>query len=103
MAQRVSGVICPTCGQPVIPAGLTLPPMKQRILDAVRRRPGIDAEALRAVIWAADPAGGPEDRKVLHVHIHQLNRSLAPSGVAVRGSRTAGYRLQHLNSGGQRP
>jgi hypothetical protein len=93
---------CPTCGQAVVPAGLTLPPTKQRILDAVRRRPGIDAESLRSLVWAKDPSGGPEDPKVLHVHIHQLNHLLAASGVAVRGSRSAGYRLQRVDSKGQR-
>jgi hypothetical protein len=45
------------------------------------------------LVWAHDPAGGPEDRKVLHVHIHQLNRLLHPLGIRVRGSRTGGYRV----------
>jgi hypothetical protein len=71
-----------------------LPPVKQRILDAVRQQPGIGAEDLRAIVWADDPAGGPEDRKVLHVHIHQLNQKIAALGIAVRGSRSNGYRLQ---------
>jgi hypothetical protein len=84
--------ICPYCGSPTVPAGLVLPRIKQLILSIVQKRPGIDAEALRAVVWADDPAGGPEDRKVLHVHVHQLNRRLAPLGIAVRGG-TGGYRL----------
>jgi hypothetical protein len=86
---------CPTCGQPVVPAGLRLPPIKQRILDAVRDRPGISAEELRTVVWAQDPAGGPEDRKVLHVHVHQLNHLLIPLGIAVRAPKGAGagYRI----------
>ena len=96
------GGICPTCGQSVVPAGLTLPPIKQRILEAVRRRPGIDAETLRSLVWADDPSGGPENPKVLHVHISQLNRLLAASGAVVRGSRSAGYRLQRVDSKGQR-
>jgi hypothetical protein len=87
--------ICPTCGQPVVPDGLTLPPVKARILDIVRRRPGVDAEALRAAVWpGAD--GGPETRSNLHVHVCQLNRALAPHGIAIRGSRFFGYRLQPL-------
>jgi hypothetical protein len=91
-------VICPTCGQPVLPVGLILPPTKQRILDAVRRRPGIDAESLRSLVWAGDPSGGPEDRKVLHVHIHQLNRRLTRYGVEIRGSISGGYRIQFRQS-----
>jgi len=85
--------ICPHCGAPVIPPGLNLPPLKRIILDAVRGHPGISAEELRGLVWAHDPAGGPEDRKVLHVHIHQLNRLLHPLGIRVRGSRTGGYRV----------
>src|SRR5215207_7416317 len=78
---------CPRCGQPIVPEGLSLPPIKRRILDAVQRCPGISAEQLRDVVWATDRNGGPEDRKVLHVHVHQLNRRLAPYGVMVRAPK----------------
>jgi hypothetical protein len=87
--------ICDACGQPVIATDeLILPPIKQRIFNAVRRRPGINSETLRTLIWANDPAGGPENPKVLHVHVHQLNRLLAPRGLEVRGSHSAGYRVR---------
>jgi hypothetical protein len=56
---------CPTCGQPVVSSALILPPTKARILELVRHRPGIGAETLRALIWADDPNGGPEDHKVI--------------------------------------
>jgi len=92
----MAAALCPCCGQPIVPAGLALPPTKQRILDTVRRRPGVTAEELREIVWADDPAGGPEDRKVLYVHVHQLNRLIAPLGVAVRGG-TGGYRVTPLN------
>jgi DNA-binding response OmpR family regulator len=89
--------ICPRCGQPTLPANLIpLPPLKARILDLVQRHPGIDAETLRTLVWASDPSGGPEDRKVLHVHIHQLNQLLATHGLRVRGSRSFGYRVQRI-------
>ena len=84
------------CGQPFVPA-VTLPPMKQKILDAVRCQPGIDAENLRVAVWNG-PDGGPGDRKVLHVHIHQLNQRLAPFGLRIFTSRTYGYRLRPLPS-----
>jgi hypothetical protein len=86
-------VVCSRCGQPIVPAGLSL----KRILDIVRRHPGIDAETLRSIVWDG-PDGGPEDPKVLHVHVHQLNQRLAPYGVCVRGSRTYGYRLQTIRN-----
>jgi len=88
---------CPCCGQRLIPQEqLSLPPTKKRIFDAVSRHPGIDAETLRSRVWAADPNGGPEDRKVLHVHIHQLNRVLQSHGLRVRGSHSDGYRVVNI-------
>ena len=87
---------CPTCGQALPPAGLALPKTKRRILDAVQRRPGIDAEALRAIVWGDDPNGGPESAKCLHAHVWQLNEKLAPLGLAVRGSVSGGYRLKAI-------
>lgn len=88
-----SYAVCPACGQPRPPEGIALPKIKQRILDAVKRCPGISAEELRDVVWADDPSGGPEDRKVLHVHVNQLNHLLAPHGIAVR-SQGGGYQIR---------
>jgi len=90
-----AATICPHCGQPVVSTGLTLPPTKRRILDAVRQRPGVDAERLRTLVWQDDPNGGPECRHTLYVHINQLNCRLAVLGIAVRGG-SAGYRIVPL-------
>jgi len=88
-------VTCPTCGQAVLThLSIPLPPIKARIFDLVRRHPGINAETLRTLVWASDPSGVPEDPKVLHVHIHQLNRLLAAHGLRVHGSRSFGYRIE---------
>jgi len=84
--------ICPTCHQVIAPEGLHLPPIKRIIFETVQRRPDISAEELRGVVWADDPNGGPEDRKVLHVHVCQLNHLLAPLGIMVR-SQGGGYRI----------
>jgi hypothetical protein len=84
---------CSYCGQPIPPAGLHLPRIKAIILEAVRRHPDISAEELRGLVWADDPNGGPEDRKVLHVHVSQLNQLLAPHGIMVR-SQGGGYRVR---------
>ena len=89
--------ICPTCGSPIVPEGLQLPKTKARILEAVRRRPDISAEELRCLVWADDPNGGPEDRKVLHVHVSQLNHLLEPYGIRVR-SQGGGYRIRSSTS-----
>lgn len=87
--------VCPHCGQPIVPRDpIPLPPLKARLLDLVQRCPGIEAAELRSLLWADDANGGPEDRKNLHVHIHQLNRRLAPLGLRVRGSKSYGYRLE---------
>jgi DNA-binding response OmpR family regulator len=85
--------ICPACNQPIVPEGLQLPPTKARILAIVRRHPNISAEELRTAVWADDPSGGPEDRKVLHVHVAQLNKLLEPHGLMVR-SQGGGYRVR---------
>jgi hypothetical protein len=97
--QGPAWAICPRCGQPILPEGLSLPPIKRRILDAVQRHPGISGEDLREVVWRADPNGGPEDRKVLHVHVFQLNHRLAAYGVMVRARKGAGagYRVRLLS------
>ena len=60
-----------------------LPPVKRRIDDLVCRHPGIAAERLRELVWIDDPAGGPEDPKVLYVHVSQLNQQLAPYGIEI--------------------
>ena len=65
-----------------------LPPIKQRIFDAVTRRSGISAEELRCIVWA--------DRKCLHVHVSQLNHLLAPHGIMVR-SQGGGYRIRSVS------
>jgi DNA-binding response OmpR family regulator len=86
--------ICPSCGQPIAPTGLCLPPIKQRIFEAVKRRPGITAQQLRDWVWADDLDGGPlTDTKCLHVHVAQLNRLLAPHGIIVR-SQGGGYQIR---------
>jgi hypothetical protein len=85
--------ICPHCNQPIPPIGLHLPPVKARIYAAVQRHPDISAEELRGLVWADDPSGGPEDRKVLHVHVSQLNQLLAPHGIMVR-SQGGSYRVR---------
>ena len=89
---------CPGCGRPLPRDDLVLPPVKRRIYDIVSRRPGIAAERLRELVWSNDPAGGPEDRKVLHVHVCQLNQLLAPYRIEVRGSVSRGYRVQFCPS-----
>jgi hypothetical protein len=86
---------CPTCGQPKLTGDLLLPPVKRRIVEIVRRRPGISAEELRTLVWSG-PDGGPENPKCLHVHVFQLNKMLAPLGLVVRGSGSGGYQMRVL-------
>src|SRR5262249_62394258 len=79
-AAQVIATLCPHCGQSIVPAGLISLPIKRRILDAVRRRPGIAAEELRGTVWAADPNAGAEDREGLRAHIYRRRqrRSAVP-------------------------
>lgn len=87
--------ICSQCGQPIPPTGLRLPPIKQRIFEIVQSHPDISAEELRGLVWSHDPDGGPEDPKVLHVHVSQLNHLLAPHRIMVR-SQGGGYRIRSV-------
>ena len=90
--------ICPNCHQPVIqPTELPpLPPIKERILAAVRRRPRVTAQQLRDLVWTDDIDGGPlTDTKCLHVHVAQLNALLRPLGICVR-SEGGGYRVRSI-------
>jgi hypothetical protein len=85
---------CPQCRQPVAPTGLRLPRIKQRILESVRRRPGITVQELLDQVWADALDGGPlTGAKCLHVHVAQLNRRLAPHGLTVR-ALDGGYQLR---------
>jgi hypothetical protein len=83
--------ICPACQQVIAPSGLRLPPIKAKIYDAVRRRPGITAQELRDWVWSDDIDGGPlTAAKCLHVHVSQLNDLLRARGITVR-SEGGGY------------
>ena len=84
--------ICSHCGQPIVPPVRNLTPIKRRILDAVKRRPGISAQELRSIVWD-DPSGGPECRHTIFVHISQLNHVLALYGLMMR-SEGGGYRIR---------
>ena len=95
MLERNSAETCPACGQVIAPTGLHLPRVKMQIYEAVRRRPGITPAALRDVVWGLDPNGGPESRTILHTHISQLNRLLAPYKIEIR-SAGGGYRIRSV-------
>jgi len=82
---------CPCCGQPVVDGDITLPRLKRRIFDFVRRRPGCSAEEIARFLYADDPNGGPGE-KTIHVHVHHLNKLLLAHGLKVYGRRS-GYRL----------
>jgi hypothetical protein len=88
--------ICPTCNQPIPPVKLRLPPTKMRILEIVRSHPDITAAELRDLVWAHDPAGGPECRHTIFVHVAQLNDLLRPHGICVR-SEGGGYRIRSMS------
>ncbi len=73
---------CLCCGQ-IIPPAIVLPPIRQRIYDAVRRRPRT-ADELRSIAWRDDPDCGPATWKTIYAHVYLLNRSLRQHGLAVR-------------------
>jgi hypothetical protein len=103
MLTKLQVTSCPQCGQPIAPTGLRLSPIKERIYEAVRRRPGITAQQLRDWVWADDLDGGPlTDTKCLHVHVAQLNTAPARDYGALAGRRIS--KLEgSVVSGGRSP
>lgn len=90
---------CPACGLPVDERYVADPPLsgiKLRIYNLVRARPGITSDELADMVYAGYLNVGPDSgRKVIHVHINQINRCLRSIGsqVRIRGSRYYGYRV----------
>jgi len=79
----------------MVPPVSDLPSIKRRILEIVRRRPGISAAELRSLVWD-DPSSGPERRHTIFVHISQLNRAFALHGLMMR-SEGGGYRIRSVS------
>lgn len=70
--------ICPHCRRPFPPALVVHGPVRQRVVDLVAGRPdGITRQELIALVYAADPNGGPENENVISVTIKNANRDLA--------------------------
>lgn len=87
--------ICTCCGQPIIPK-IALPPIKQRIYDALKNRPRTSDE-LRDVAGGYFTTGGPQSQSVIYKHIAQLNEYLKSHGLIVRQPvRYGWYRLEAL-------
>lgn len=90
---------CPCCGQPVadVPPEAVMPsPLRRRLVDLVRRRPGITVEALADALYADDPDGGPENGTLaVRSVIRHANATLRQHGWRIARSRVwgAGYRL----------
>lgn len=81
---------CRACGQ-VIPPEIALPPMQERIYNAVRKAP-ISAEALRDLLWG-HRAINPH---TIYAHVHFLNQKLKQHKLAIRGTRHGDYHLVSL-------
>ena len=74
--------ICASCGQ-IVPPRIELPPIKQRIYDALVKRPRTSDE-LREIAGGYFPDHQPESRSCIYKHISQLNQYLKPRNLIVR-------------------
>jgi hypothetical protein len=74
---------------PIVPKRLRLPPIEQRIFNAVKERPGITAEELRAVVPG-------ESRHMIFVRISRLNSALAVDHLMMR-SEGGGYQIRTVS------
>lgn len=85
--------LCPHCGQLMAEK---LPPLKQRIYDALLERPR-SAEELRQIVGSYHPRpDNPVTDWTIYVHVHQLRRLIARKGLTVKKARSKPYRLVPL-------
>ena len=76
---------CPTCGQSIMPNDY-LPPLKQKIVEALAERPRT-AEELRKIIGTFSPRlDNPSNTTTIYTHLYQLRRRLLRSGLTIRNS-----------------
>ena len=95
-------MLCPYCKQPIDSDIANLPRMSARrfrifktLLDAGSE--GMARDDLLVRMYDEDewPTAGGET--VLRVHIHELNKLLAPQRMYIEGRRMGNYRLVHVH------
>lgn len=93
---------CPCCGQEW--AIDDLPklrgPRRNRIIEIVSRRPGLDMHRLADLVYADDINGGPDDAAmVVRVTIAHMNKQLRRQGWRIAADRCGygGYRLSRIS------
>lgn len=97
----ISPQTCDKCGQ-IIPPKPTLfanQPTRQRVYEIIARRTdGISCKELMDIVYDWDPNGGPENSKVIAVHIWLINKTLRALGLRIGSTRGRGavYRLVKL-------
>lgn len=94
--KRPAPKICPCCGQVIAPK-ISLPPIKQRIYDALLRRPRTTDELCEIASFYR-PGREPLRRNIYN-HIVQLNKLLAAHGIVAKQlSRFGPYQLMALKA-----
>ena len=77
---------CPTCNQHLPPAKVCVTgPRRQFLLDYVlRHSQGVSRQQILEYVWNDDPNGGPEDSKIVHVMVCNINKQLEKQGLPLR-------------------
>lgn len=81
---------CSKCGQrlPIKRHGIALPPIKLRIFDLIKARPGITVAELSSIVYDTSAKG-----EIIRVHIAQMRELFMDEPVTIRGIPHYGYRV----------
>jgi len=81
---------CPHCGQrvPSKRHGIAIPPLKLRIFDLIKSRPGITSAEIAAIVYDT-----PDKAGIVRVHVGQLREMFLDHPVQIRGVAHYGYRI----------
>ena len=83
--------VCQCCGQSIenVREGVRLTPLKARIFDLIKARPGITQEELCWIVYGVNAQAGQ-----IGGHVHQIRNLLKGTGVIVQGVPHNGYSVR---------
>ena len=85
--------VCQCCGQSVenVREGVRLTPLKARIFDLIKARPGITQGELCWIVYGVNAQAG---QWTIGAHVHQIRNLLKGTGVIVQGVPHNGYSVR---------
>ena len=89
--------VCDHCGQPIadVRHGVKLTPLKARIFDLIKARPGINRKELAYAVYSTVTEA---HCYTVGAHVQQINDKMLLSDVKIRAAPYYGYRLYKRKS-----